>query len=68
VGAVAQLSAAFPGATTDDISRTPFALIGTHEQMADQILAQAQGLGITSYVVREPAIPDLERVLALINP
>jgi probable F420-dependent oxidoreductase len=67
VGAVAQLSAAFPGATTEDISRTPFALIGTHEQMADQILAQAQGLGITSYVVREPAIPDLERVLALIN-
>jgi probable F420-dependent oxidoreductase len=66
-GAVAQLSAAFPGATTEDISRTPFALIGTHEQMADQILAQAQGLGITSYVVREPAIPDLERVLALIN-
>jgi probable F420-dependent oxidoreductase len=67
-GAVAQLCAAFPGATIEDISRTPFALIGTHKQMAGQILAQAQGLGITSYVVREPAIPDLERVLALINP
>jgi probable F420-dependent oxidoreductase len=66
-GAAAELSAAFPGVTAEDVSRTPFALIGTHEQMAGQLLAQAEGLGITSYVVREPAVPDVERVLALIN-
>lgn len=66
-GAVAEVSATIPGATEEDISRTPFALIGTHEQMAGQILAQTEAMGITSYVVREPAVPDIERVLALIN-
>jgi len=65
--AVAELSATIPGATAEDVSRTPFLLIGTHEQMASQLLAQAETLGITSYVVREPAVPDIERVLALIN-
>ena len=66
--AVAELSATIPGATAEDVSRTPFLLIGTHEQMASQLLAQAETLGITSYVVREPAVPDIERVLALITP
>jgi len=66
-GAAAELSAAIPGATAEDFSRTPFLLIGTHEQIAGQILAQAQDLGITSYVIREAAVPDIERVLALIN-
>ena len=66
-GVVAELSATIPGATAEDVSRTPFALIGTHEQMAGQMLAQAEDLGITGYVVREPAVPDIERVLALIN-
>ena len=65
--AVAELCAAFPGTSAEEFSRTPFLLIGTHEQMAAQILAQAEDLGITSYVVREPAVPDIERVLALIN-
>jgi hypothetical protein len=41
--------------------------VACYEQMAAQLLAQAAELGITSYVVREPAVPDLERVLALIN-
>src|SRR5262249_44715345 len=59
-GAVAELSATIPGATAEDVSRTPFVLIGTHEQMAGQMLAQAEELGITSYVVREPAVPDIE--------
>jgi probable F420-dependent oxidoreductase len=66
-GAVAEVSAALPSATEEDISRTPFALIGTHDQMAGQLLAQAEELGITSYVVREPAVPDMERVLAMID-
>ena len=66
-GAIAELSAAIPGATAGDFSRTPFLLIGTHEQIAGQILAQAEDLGITSYVIREAAVPDIERVLALIS-
>lgn len=66
--AVEELAARIPGATAEDISRAPFVLIGSHEQLADQLLAQAEELGITRYVVREPAVADLERVLALIKP
>jgi hypothetical protein len=42
-------------------------LIGTHEEMAAQLRMQASELGITSYVVREPAVPDTERVLTLLR-
>jgi hypothetical protein len=45
---------------------TPFLLIGTYEQMAAQLLEQAGESGISSYVVREAAIPHLEHVLALL--
>jgi probable F420-dependent oxidoreductase len=64
--AIEELAARIPGASAEDISRTPFVLIGSHAQLAGQLLAQARDLGITRYVVREPAVPDLERVLALI--
>ena len=58
---------AIPGALAADLARTPFLLIGTHEEMAAQLLRQARELGITSYVVREPAGPPLECVLTLIR-
>jgi hypothetical protein len=35
--------------------------------MAAQLRAQAAEFGITSYVVRESAVPHLERVLALLS-
>jgi probable F420-dependent oxidoreductase len=66
-GAIEELSAKIAGASAADVARTPFVLIGSHEEMARQLVSQAEDLGITSYVVREPAVPDLERVLALIN-
>ncbi len=62
-----ELRARIPGASAEDIARTPFLLIGSHEEMARQLLAQAADFGITSYVVREAAVPDIEPVLALIN-
>jgi probable F420-dependent oxidoreductase len=65
--AVKEVSARIPGASAEDAARTPFLLIGSYEEMAAQMLTQAEDLGITSYVVREQAIPDLERVLALIK-
>ena len=65
-GWIEESSGRFPGVTAQDIARTPFLLIGTYEEMAAQLLAQAEGLGISSYVVREPAVPHLERVLALL--
>jgi probable F420-dependent oxidoreductase len=64
---ITQLSERIAGASAEDAARTPFLLIGTYEQMAAQLLAQAEQLGITSYVVREAAVPHLERVLALIR-
>jgi alkanesulfonate monooxygenase SsuD/methylene tetrahydromethanopterin reductase-like flavin-dependent oxidoreductase (luciferase family) len=65
--AIEELTARFAGVPAEDIARTPFLLIGSHEEMASQMLAQSDDLGITSYVVREPAVADMERVLALID-
>ena len=65
--AVEEISQRFPRASAEDVASTPFALIGTPEQMAAQLRAQAREFGITSYVVREPAVPDLERVLSLLS-
>jgi alkanesulfonate monooxygenase SsuD/methylene tetrahydromethanopterin reductase-like flavin-dependent oxidoreductase (luciferase family) len=63
---IVQMSRRFPAATAQDIARTPYVLIGSYQQMAAQLRAQAEGLGITSYVVRQPAVPHMERVLALL--
>jgi alkanesulfonate monooxygenase SsuD/methylene tetrahydromethanopterin reductase-like flavin-dependent oxidoreductase (luciferase family) len=65
--AIEALSQRIPGATAQDLAHTPFLLIGTREEMAAQMLKQAEELGITRYVIREAAVPALERVLALIR-
>ena len=62
---IEEISQRFPRTSPEDIAATPFALIGTPDQMAAQLRAQARNFGITSYVVREPAVPDLERILPL---
>jgi hypothetical protein len=64
--AVAGISDRLPGATPEDVAAAPFILVGTHEQMAAQWRAQAEEFGITSYVVRDPAVPGIERVMALL--
>jgi probable F420-dependent oxidoreductase len=64
--AIASISHRLPGATPDDVAAAPFVLVGTHEQMAAQWRAQAEEFGITRYVVREPAVPDIERVMSLL--
>jgi alkanesulfonate monooxygenase SsuD/methylene tetrahydromethanopterin reductase-like flavin-dependent oxidoreductase (luciferase family) len=65
--AVQEISAKIPGSSAEDVTHTPFLLIGSYEQIAAQILTQAEELGISSYVVREKAVPALEHVLALIR-
>jgi probable F420-dependent oxidoreductase len=62
-----EISMMMSGASAEDVARTPFLLVGTYKQMAAQLLAQAEELGISSYVVREAAVPHIERVLALLN-
>jgi alkanesulfonate monooxygenase SsuD/methylene tetrahydromethanopterin reductase-like flavin-dependent oxidoreductase (luciferase family) len=65
--AIQEISSDAPGASADDIAHTPFALIGTHEEMAAQLRAQASAFGITRYVIREPAVADIEHVLGLLQ-
>ena len=65
--ALAEVGAEIPSAAAEDLAQTPFLLIGSYQQMAAQLRRQAAELGITSYVVREGAVPDLERVLALLR-
>ena len=64
--AIRKISSRLPGASADDLAQTPFVLIGTYEQMAAQLRAQADEFGISSYVIREPAVPDLEYVMRLL--
>ncbi|HZC73577.1 MAG TPA: LLM class flavin-dependent oxidoreductase [Jatrophihabitans sp.] len=62
--ALADLAERVPGATVEDLDTTPFLLIGTVEQMAEQLTRQAEQLGITRYVVREPAVDTAEQLIA----
>ena len=64
--ALAELAQRVPGATADELGRTPFVLVGSVEQMAAQLISQAEELGITRYVVREPAIDAAEQILAML--
>ncbi len=61
------ISGRVQGATAEDIASTPFLLFGSYQEMADQLRAQAEEFGVTSYVVRQQAVPDLERVLAILR-
>jgi probable F420-dependent oxidoreductase len=61
--ALAELSEQLPGTTPDELDQTPFLLIGTIAQMAEQLTRQAEQLGITRYVVREPALDAAEQIL-----
>ena len=65
--AAEEISRVVPGPSAQDVAQSPFTLLGTHEQIADQLRRQAATLSITSYVVREPAVPAMERVLALLR-
>lgn len=66
-GSVEALAARLSGASASDVAETPFVLIGTVEEMAAQLLRQAEDLGITRYVVREPAVESMTAVLALLS-
>ena len=65
--AAEEISRDISGASAGDIAQTPFVLIGSYGEMAAQLRAQASDFGITRYVVREPAVPDMEHVMALLR-
>jgi probable F420-dependent oxidoreductase len=64
---IAEISTKIPGVSAEDAAGTPFLLIGSYQEMVAQLIRQAGEFGITSYVVREAAVPDLERLLPLIK-
>ena len=65
--ALAYLAGQVPQTPPHDLADTPFVLVGTIDEMAEQLRRQSQQLGISSYVVREDALEPVERVLALLN-
>ena len=65
--ALDELSEQLDGVPADDLGATPFVLVGTVQEMAAQLGRQADQLGITRYVVREPAVEPMTQVLSLIN-
>lgn len=68
-GALSELARgmAGPPVVVEHLATTPHLLVGTHEEMAEQLVTQAQQWGISSYVIRESAVSDLEPVLALLT-
>lgn len=54
------------GVSVAELQQTPFVLVGTIEQMACQLVDQAERFGITRYVVRGPAIEPTAQVLSLL--
>jgi probable F420-dependent oxidoreductase len=64
---IREIAARIPGASPDDAARTPYLLVGTFEQMAAQLVAQAAEYGITGCVVREAAVPHMEPVPPLLQ-
>ena len=50
--------------TPADVLAAPYALVGTVEEIADEVLAHQERWGFSSYVVREPAVEAIAAVIA----
>jgi len=53
-----------PGLTPKDVLAAPYALIGSVDEMTDQLLEHRDRWGFTSYVVRDAAIEAIAAVIA----
>lgn len=69
----AELAAALGGVTPEFVLESPFALLGTHEQMAEELVERQQRFGVSYWTVfdewagRESAMPDIAQVIALLR-
>lgn len=66
--ALARLAERVPGLSVTDAAATPHALVGSTGEIVEQLLRQADELGITRSVVREPAMRDMAAVLNRLQP
>jgi probable F420-dependent oxidoreductase len=71
--AAAELAATFGGISAELVLDSPFVLIGTHEQMAEELLERRRRFGVTYWSVfdewagRHSAMPDIAKVIALLR-
>ncbi|MGE2718754.1 LLM class F420-dependent oxidoreductase [Mycolicibacterium celeriflavum] len=71
--AAEQLGAALGGVSPDRLLSSPFVLIGTHEQMAEQLTRRQQRFGVSYWTVfdelpgRPSAMPDIAEVIKLLR-
>ncbi|OBF32423.1 F420-dependent oxidoreductase [Mycobacterium sp. ACS1612] len=69
----AELAALFGGVSPEFVLDSPFVLLGTHEQMAETLVARQQQFGVSYWTVfdewvgRESAMPDIAKVIALLR-
>lgn len=62
-GSARDLVSFVEGATVEDLLRSPFAWIGTVEEIATKLREGAAALGIRRYVIRPSAMPDVRLIL-----
>jgi alkanesulfonate monooxygenase SsuD/methylene tetrahydromethanopterin reductase-like flavin-dependent oxidoreductase (luciferase family) len=62
--AVEQLAGRWPHLTPDEILQSPYALIGTVDELVDELRAHRDRWGISYYVVREPYLDEFAPVVA----
>jgi probable F420-dependent oxidoreductase len=67
--AAARCAQMVPGTTAADVVSGPYALVGSVDELVEELIGHRQRWGISSYVVRAPAIdlvaPIIERVRGL---
>jgi alkanesulfonate monooxygenase SsuD/methylene tetrahydromethanopterin reductase-like flavin-dependent oxidoreductase (luciferase family) len=68
-----ELAATFGGTSPELVMDSPFVRIGTHEQMAEELIARQQRFGVSYWTVfdewigRPSAMPDIAKVIALLR-
>ncbi|OBG98145.1 F420-dependent oxidoreductase [Mycobacterium sp. E136] len=71
--AAEELGTALGGVSPDRLLSSPFVLIGTHEQMAEQLTGRQQRFGVSYWTVfdelpgRPSAMPDIAEVIKLLR-
>jgi probable F420-dependent oxidoreductase len=58
-----ELAEHFPRLTAEDLLDSPFLLLGTHQQMAEQLVERRERFGVSYVVVFEPSHIDLAPVV-----
>lgn len=61
--ALARLVERVPGLALADAAATPYALIGSADEIVDQLRRQGREVGITRYVIRESAMREMTSIL-----